>query len=145
MSEIKVTYMDHEIEYRESSNDWQFNGRTFYSLTSAKKAVDKLLAESRKVDKEAIFIGDCSRGEDRFRLLQVTSLDPDREHAWCVEGKKTSRERLADLAVNSKENRARAKTIQHLEKQIADLRQRARDLLDSMERIGVQGDYRQLL
>lgn len=145
MSEIKVTYMDHEIEYRESSNDWQFEGRTFYSLTSAKKAVDKLFTESRKVDFEAIFIGECSRREDCFRLLRVTSIDADREHAWCVEGKKTSKERLSDLAVNSKENRAKAKTIQHLENQIADLRQRARELLDSMERIGAQGDHRPLL
>ena len=98
MTDIKVTYMDHEIEYRESSNDWTSNGRTFYSLAGAKKAVDKLLSEARKLNAEAIFIGDVATGMMNFtpsRPARDSSREPNPASAesprsgrliWAVTG-----------------------------------------------------------
>lgn len=105
-TKFKVILKTHEIEYRESSNDW-FNPDVgeFPSLAAAKKALDEFDRKGRRADIEALLLKEGWRSYDGPSIAIVEAKvgalaeprwagDPPSD-AWITYGPRKTREKVS--------------------------------------------------
>ena len=88
MSDIKTTYREVEITYREGDNDWtcELFSKPAETLAAAKVRIDKKLdTEAKKpFQRFKAFVSSFYYGKGgSWPLVEVTSITDDKQEAWC--------------------------------------------------------------
>ena len=132
-----VTYGDVEIGYFESDNQWTFvlrgRERTVPSLTAAKEAIDKPVAEKKpEFKRQSAFMLD-RWADDRLKKVEVTSLIEGGYYARVVDTKgNRSKENSDDIFLDTEDNTAKFAKWNALKNEAARLEEEATAVLSSI-------------
>lgn len=127
---VEAHYKDEVITYDEDSNKWGWDGRSYATLTGAKRAID------RRDTTDFTRVPCLVRRWGRWYVGEITSMTDD-GGCWVTAANAAGqperrRERVRELYMDTPENWVIVKKAEGLMKEADNLHREANELLDTL-------------